>query len=79
MSTNDTSSFIDYREREGFTSTEARRLQSSILMSLPSCDDSDNQLLVTIKLPMTHMNHQTICMISDVSIAEMKSDNLLFL
>ena len=27
----------------GFTSTEARRLQSSISMSLPSCEDSDNQ------------------------------------
>ena len=43
VSTNDTTTFIGYRECEGFTSTEARQLQSSISMMLPSCDDSDNQ------------------------------------
>ena len=43
MDTNDITSFIGYRECEGFTSTEARRLQSSISMSLPSHDDCDNQ------------------------------------
>ena len=79
VSSNDTSSFIGYRECEGFTSTKARRLQSTISMLLPSCDDSDNQFNGNNQDANESSESSTIRMIMDVSIAKMKSDNLLFL
>jgi len=46
VSTNDNTSFIDYRECEGYTSPEARQLQASISKPLPSHDDCGNQFSV---------------------------------
>ncbi len=46
VSTNDNTSFIGYRECEGYTSPEARRFQASISKPLPSHDDCRNQFSV---------------------------------
>ena len=46
VSTNDNTSFMGYRECEGYTSPKARRLQDSISKSLPTPDDSGDQFSV---------------------------------
>ena len=43
VSTNDTSSFLRYRECEGYTSPKARRMQDCISKSLPSPDNYGHQ------------------------------------
>ena len=46
MSTNDNTSFIGFRECEGYTSPEARRLQANISKPLPSHDDCGHQFSI---------------------------------